>query len=304
MDLVLRVVAVTLRLTARISTRLAGKVAFALFGRPIRAKVRAAELDVHLAARTKTIVVNGKNIAVYWWGDGQEPVLLVPGWGGRGSNYAGFVPQLLGRGLGAVTFDAPGHGDSEGKTTDLVECAQIIRDIERDHGPFHAVIAHSFGVLSAFHAVRSGTKAGRLVAINGVCEIGYLIDGFCRQLGLPAGVRNDMRRRMEEHFAPETDIWRKFCASFDPAAFGMPILVIQDEDDDTVDVEQARRLAAAHVPRSTLMITKGLGHRKIMAAAAVFESAVEFVVDGKLTTVDREGQQHAQTDAESDRGRS
>jgi pimeloyl-ACP methyl ester carboxylesterase len=280
MNLVLKAVAAALRALSRVSTRLAGRVAYALFGRAIRAKMRDAERDVHLRARTKTVTVNGRNVAVYWWGDGASPVLLIHGWGGRASNYAGFVPRLLDRGMTAIAFDMPGHGESEGKSTDLLECAEIIRCIQEQHGAFHAIVAHSFGSLSAFQAVRGGVTTGRLVSISGVCDIGYPFDNFCRTLGLDDGVRQDLRRRAELHFAPEQDIWLRFCASYDPAAFDLPILVIHDENDETVDPEQGRRLAEAHAPRATLVTTTGLGHRKIMATPNVIDSVVDFVAAG------------------------
>lgn len=274
-------VRVTLRLLTAISGPLAGRVAWLLFGRTIRAKVRMAERGAHAQAKTETVVINGRTIVVYQWGDGREPVLMLHGWGGRGSNFAGFVPGLLGHGLTPVTFDAPAHGDSEGSSTEILECAQIIRRIQERYGPFRAIIAHSFGTLAAFHAVRGGTVVGRIVTINGVCAIGYLVDSFCSRLALSSGVRQDIRRRMENYFAPETDIWRKFSVSYEPAAVDVPILVIQDYSDSIVDPGQALQIVAAHGSRAKLMTTHGWGHRKAMTAPAVIESAIEFVTDGQ-----------------------
>ncbi|MGH3993534.1 MAG: alpha/beta fold hydrolase [Pseudonocardiaceae bacterium] len=262
---------------SRISPRLAGRLAVALFGITVRARVRAAEQEVHRQAKTKTIVVNGRDVAVYWWGDGSNPVLLAHGWGGRSSNYAGLIPKLLDRGLSAVAFDMPGHGDSGGKSTDLVECAEIIRCIQAQFGPFHAVVAHSFGSLATFHAVRTGVTTGRIVTINGVCDLGYLIEVFGRNFPLTDRVRQELRRRIEQHFAPEHDVWRRLCASHVPAAFDVPILVIHDADDQMIDFSQAERIVAAHAPRATLMATSRLGHRRVMASLEVIDAVVEFV---------------------------
>ena len=277
MNFVVKAAGAALWVLSRISPRLAGRLALALFGITARVKVRAVEQEVHRQAKASTIEVNGRDVAVYRWGDGAHPVLLGHGWGGRSSNYASFIPRLLDRGLSVVAFDMPGHGDSAGRSTDLVECAEIIRRIQDETGPFHAIIAHSFSSLGAFHAVRSGVVARRLVTINGVCDLGYLIEVFKRNFPLTDRVREDLRRRIELHFAPEHDVWRRLCASHDPEAFDLPILVIHDRDDQMIDFAQAERIVAAHAARATLMATSGLGHRRVMTSPQVIDAVVDFV---------------------------
>ncbi|MEU3456159.1 alpha/beta fold hydrolase [Micromonospora sp. NPDC006766] len=99
--------------------------------------------------------------------------------------------MLRGLGFSPVTFDAPGHGDSGGTSMTILEYEEVIRHLQGRYGRFEAVIAHSFGVPCALHDLRNGIGAGRLVAVSGVAEFGFLVDEFSRQLGLSGRVQQE-----------------------------------------------------------------------------------------------------------------
>jgi pimeloyl-ACP methyl ester carboxylesterase len=160
----------------------------------------------------------------------------------------------------------------------ILEYEEVIRHLQSRYGHFEAVIANSFGVPCAFHAVCNGVGARCLVAVSGVAEFGYLVDEFSRQLALTGRVQRELRRRIEEELFPhETEIWERFSATYLPASLGIPVLVIHDEDDDWVPLEHAHRITAAHGPR--LLVTRNLGHRGILSQPEVIDAAVKFLVD-------------------------
>ena len=261
--------------------RPAGRASFFMFRRPFaRASVRDSEREVHDRATVDTIRVNGKDVRVYQWGSGEKPVLMVHGWQSRGSRFAAFVPELEARGLSAVTFDSPGHGDSGGNATTILEYREIIRRLAERHGDFYAVIGHSFGVTCATFALRNGVRADRLVSVSGVCDFWYLVIQFSDQLGLNQRVRADLRRRIEEELFPgEPDIWHRFSVDYEPTALTLPILAIHDERDDMVPFAQAEKIAAAYGPQARLITTHGLGHRRILTDRAVLDAALAFLAD-------------------------
>ena len=76
--------------------------------------MREPERAIHDLARTSSITVNDKRVAVYAWGDGGRPVLLVHGWQSRAARFASFVRPLIDRGFSPISFDAPANGDSTG----------------------------------------------------------------------------------------------------------------------------------------------------------------------------------------------
>ena len=262
-----------------VAPRLAGKGCFLLFRnvKP-RGKIRDVEREVHDRAVVEELSVNGKRAVTYRWGDGARPVLLVHGWQSRASRFAGFIPRLEAGGFSPIGFDAPGHGDSGGRTTTILECRETIRLLQDRYGPFDAAIAHSFGVLAAFLALRGTLNAARLVTVAGVSDLRYLFDEFCRRLGLNDLLKHDLRRRIEQDMFPDTpEIWQRFDATHRREQITPPILVIHDQHDATAPITQAHRLKAAYGDQAQLITTTGLGHRKILNHPTVIDAALDFL---------------------------
>lgn len=266
-----------LNATSYVSPRLAGRYAFPLFVRTgPRSPVRPAEQPVHERAVLDRLPVDGKKLAVYRWGDAERRVLLLHGFEGRASNLAAFAVGLQKVGMAAVAFDNFGHGESEGSRATIVDVAGAARAVTDAYGPFHAIIAHSFGGLCAYHVVRTGVRVNRMVTIGAVCDFGYLPEWFGLRLGLRPSVVGDLRRRSEVFFRPETDIWERFSATHAAAEWTTPLLVIHDENDKEIAVAQGRKIAAAY-PQAKYLETTGLGHRRILGDVGVVTAALEFV---------------------------
>uniref|UniRef100_A0AAU2V5J2 Alpha/beta fold hydrolase n=1 Tax=Streptomyces sp. NBC_00003 TaxID=2903608 RepID=A0AAU2V5J2_9ACTN len=271
-----------LNTTSYVAPRLAGRYAFRFFCEPTgRAPVRPAEKEVHEAAAVERIVVDGKEVAVYRWGDGKgEPVLLMHGFAMRASALAGFVPGLVERGFTPVAYDAFGHGDSEGRNTTLLDHRALTAALHEKHGPFRAIIGHSFGGTCAYDAVREGVKAERIVSIGALCDFRTSYDTFCAQLGLREGLKKELHRRTEEFFRPETDIWRRFSVSHRPELITARALVVHDRTDREVAFAEAGKIVAALGERSRPVTTEGLGHRRVLTDPSVVEQSLDFVAGG------------------------
>ncbi|MEU1466812.1 alpha/beta hydrolase [Streptomyces sp. NPDC005761] len=258
---------------------LAGSAVFSLFCNPVRrGKVLPRERAAHERAVTEELTVDGQQVRVYRWGGGERPVLMLHGWQSRASRYAGFVPRLQELGLTPVSFDAPGHGDSGGRGATILEYREIIRRLQDGYGAFHSVIAHSLGATSVLLALRGGVEAGRLVTVAAVKDFDHFPDKFADILGLRTGLRQDLRHRIEHRlFAEVSRPWELFDATRSPDEIKVPMLIIHDEDDDMVPVEQAYALKAAYGERAELVVTAGLGHRKVLGEAVVIDSAMDFI---------------------------
>ncbi|MDG9700996.1 alpha/beta fold hydrolase [Streptomyces sp. DH37] len=274
------IIRTALNTTSFVAPGLAGRAAFGLFRGPLaRGAVRPAEQPVMDRARRGELTVAGKRVATYRWGSGDRPVLLVHGWRYRASRWHAFVTALRERGYSPVAFDAPGHGASEGRTTTILEYREIIRALHGEHGPFEAVVAHSFGSLAASFSLRDGVTAGRLVSLGGVAEFGWVLEGFRAGLGLRPRVGQEVRRRVEAMLLPEAgEATRELLtAVVRPGEDGMPVLLVHDEHDDVVPLDQSRRLARAYGERVRLVTTRGLGHRRIITDPGVTAEALGFL---------------------------
>jgi hypothetical protein len=265
-------VGATLNTTARFAPSVAGRLALELWRRPGRpAAVRHDELGVHEAAVRSTV----GRVAVYSWGDGARPVLLVHGWGARASRFAALVAALVAAGYSPVAYDAWGHGATPGPVRTIPEHRVLIDELERRHGPFDGAVAHSFGVPIALYAVRHGLAVDRVVALSGMGDFGYLVDTFCDRIGLRPPVDRELRRAIERaYFDGDTGIWERFSAR--PMA-GREVLVIHDAADSVVDRGQADLLVAALVDRVRFVETAGLGHGRILRDPQVIAETVAFV---------------------------
>ncbi len=253
-------------------------LAFKLFCQPAaRAKVRSHERAVMAQASTETLTVRGQRVVVYRWGGGERPVLLMHGWESRGARFSLLAEQLRAKGYSPITFDAPGHGESEDNKTTIVDYLAISEALHQRYGQFEAVVAHSFGVLCAFYALKQGVGARCAVAISGVSDFRYLLDTFSSQLGLLASTKAALRERIEGLFAPLPDIWNRFTVTHDTQGLAQPVLVIHDRQDDTVAFSQARLTAEHFGGRARLIATGGLGHNRILRDASVLGTVCDFI---------------------------
>lgn len=276
-------VGAAVNVTAMVSRRLAGRAAFRLLGFPgKRGVMREGEAEVMATARRGVITVGGKTAHTYQWGDGACPVLYVHGWRSRGSRVAKHVPGLLAAGYSPVSFDAPAHGESPGRTVTIVDFADAIAALHKEHGHFEAVIAHSFGVISSLFAFRRGVTTGRLVTIGGVVQFGYLLAAFGRGLRLRKPALNALRERIRDwFFAGREEEWKRLDGTYLPEELTMPILAFHDPDDTTVELAQVHRLGEAYGDRARVIITEGLGHNMIVVDPEVVAEVLAFVRAGE-----------------------
>ncbi len=144
-------------IAGRIAPELTTRLAERLFFTPQRHRRPDREAAWLSGARKTMRQIGEHRVAFYAWGVGR-PVLLVHGWSGRGSQMGGLGTALAAAGFQAIAFDAPGHGDSGGRTSMLPLFLDCIRAAAADVGPLAAVVGHSLG------AGRHCAGAGRRTA--------------------------------------------------------------------------------------------------------------------------------------------
>ncbi|GLZ75432.1 alpha/beta hydrolase [Actinorhabdospora filicis] len=267
---------IALNALSRLHRGLAGRVAYDLFrlSGP-RAAIREGEAEVLATAVTGELDLDGVPVRTYRWGASGTPVLFVHGWRSRGSRAAHYVPELVARGHTVLTFDAPGHGASGGRSMTILQYREIITRLHAAHGDFAAVIAHSFGVTASLFALRDLPPA-RFAGISGIGEFGYLLQAFGAGLRLRPAVLEALRERIETHLFPaEPDIWRRFSVTHRPHELDLPALLVHDGDDAFVPVTQSHRVRDAL--GAGLITTTGLGHNRIVADPGVVRAVLDFV---------------------------
>ena len=268
------------RITETIAPPLAHRWAINLFVQPIKFKrpTREAELiqDAVVAQQPFTGFyprpAAHAHYITYRWGSGPA-VLLVHGWAGRGSQMATFAAPLVAAGYRVLTFDAPAHGDSPSKQTNLLEVSQIIQALAADNGGFAAIIGHSFGGMAAGYALHRGAQAQKLVTIGSPATMASVLRDFGTQINASAQMVKKLTRHLEQLANQEVD---SFSLSRSLATVDLPGLIVHDQQDKDVDYSQALILHQAW-QRSQLLTTDGLGHRRILRDDAIIARIVDFV---------------------------
>ena len=266
-------------LTARIleatSAKMAAKFAMKLFTSPIRFKLPKREAEMDRSSRQELIQIPaiGKAINAYHYGDSNKKVLLVHGWSGRGTQLHSIADKLIKCGYATVSFDAPAHGKSAGKRSDMTEFIASILELEKQFGPFEYAIGHSLGAMAVLNSIKRGLKVNKAVTIGSGDVIKDIMNDFTNKLGMNIATGNLMIRLFEKKFGESINNYSAYTAA---QKIKIPVLVIHDGNDADVPVAAAHHIAE-HLANGELMITQGLGHRKILGDSKVIKKIMEFL---------------------------
>jgi pimeloyl-ACP methyl ester carboxylesterase len=215
-------------------------------------------------------------------GGGDAPVAyLVHGWGGWRGQLDVFVGPLVGAGWRVVAFDAPSHGESDpgregpGRST-VLELAGALEAVAVAHGPAAAVVAHSLGATAAAVAIGGGLAVGRAVFLAPMADPLPYTRTFAGRLGFGERIRTRLVRRVERRVGLPM-------SAFDVPAMASrvatpPLLLVHDRLDAETGWADSAAIARSW-PRSRLVTTAGLGHRRLLRAPAVVAEVAGFLTE-------------------------
>lgn len=263
------------KLCAFISTKLVTSYAAKLFTTPIKHKIPKREFDMELKSTQQLLYVPAinKSIVTYEYGKSNTKILLVHGWSGRGTQLFKIADELVKLGYSTVSFDAPAHGKSKGKTTIMSEFIHSILEIDKQYGPFKIAIGHSLGGMSVLNAIIDGLKVDKAIIIGSGDIVQDILDEFISKLGLKQEISERLRDFFESKYQVKMDDFSAYKAA---QKIKIPVLVIHDYNDPEVPVK-----AGIHIHKQlengTLYLTEGLGHRKILGNHNVNKKTIDFI---------------------------
>lgn len=251
------------------------KVYRAFFG-PAKYEVKSADQAILDRGKNSRIPFKDGELAVTTWGDGGPAVLLMHGWGGSRAQMTGFVEPLLNAGYRVVAYDQPAHGDSDGKTTNVLEIAPTMELILKEHGKFDAVIAHSFGTLITSHALvnLNFPLPTKLVYFGSFNRLMDALPRFQAQAQLSDEIMDGLRRMIYENFGEET--LNSIVNEAFVTKIHLPALMFHDRSDNVTPVEDSRAIANAW-PEAQYVETNGLNHRGALQSKEIHEQVIQFL---------------------------
>ena len=268
------------RILTTISPFLASRFAARLFLSPFRYKLPEREKEMDEESIQKEVMVPSMNrsIITYEYGKSEKKVLLVHGWSGRGTQLAKIAEALKEQGYMCVSFDAPGHGKAEGKMSMMPFFIKAVHHLDEQYGPFDAVIGHSLGGMSSLRAIREGMKTDKLVIIGTANNISEITRHFAQNMKMNNKVARKMKTYLDNRFNEDMDV----LSGGESAKYvKTPTLVIHDEEDVDVKVNSAHEIHE-ELENSELLITSGLGHRRILGNKEVINKITTFIAAQSL----------------------
>ena len=252
------------------------KKTYQTFFSPSRYEVKPSDREVIEWGNNYRIPFEDGELAVTTWGNSGPAILLMHGWGGARAQMTGFVDPLLFAGYRVVAYDQPAHGESDGTMTNLLEISPTMDLIAKHEGPFHAIIAHSFGTLITSYALvnRNFPSPARLVYFGAFNQLLESLPRFQVIAGLPDEVMDGFRTMLYENFG--RDVLDAITNELLTPQIHIPALMYHDVADQVTPVEDSR--AIARVWKSARYIeTEGLGHRGALQSKSIQEQVVKFL---------------------------
>lgn len=239
----------------------AARLVYFLAAKPARLTLR--EPDRVTLAQAEQIKF-GLNEQLTAWSWGQGPcVILVHGWGGRGSQMLPMAQAIAQQGFRAIIFDSTGHGVAPAGRFSfrqlMLDTEALSQSIDE---PIHAYVGHSAGGL----AVMLGCNEHRLKAEKVVCicapKYPYVPIQMIRRLLNPP---ERVIRLCKAFYAKEfKSRWEELKQGFLYVSKpNIQLMMLYDKSDTTVHHTDGAEIKAQW-PQTELHVTPSLGHQKIL----------------------------------------
>jgi pimeloyl-ACP methyl ester carboxylesterase len=225
--------------------------------------------------RPWTMTHDGATLSGYEGGDGPTVVLL-HGWAGRAADWRYLAGDLIAAGWRVVAPDLPAHGASDGMTTDIFALGRAAASVLRRERA-DVIVTHSLGFPVTLRAFEEGARIpATVVALAPGRRAGDALDEFARRAKLGGRLSGALRRANQERYG--ADVFEVLDVDRLVPHLTMRGLVIHDTDDGDVRIEHGRHIAGDW-PDAELIVTTGLGHRRILRDAHVRSVVVTALAD-------------------------
>jgi pimeloyl-ACP methyl ester carboxylesterase len=273
-----------------LSPALAARVAFRLFLRTFRHRLRAEDRVVLARARRHRLMAGSQPFEVHEWGSGDRLAIILHGWGSSAARFTLMAEALQARGWRVLVPDAPGHGASPGNSSSLPQFIAALDAIAVRFGPPQALIGHSLGALGIARRHAEGppewaSQLRAVVLISMPSGAPFLLEVFLSALQIRAATRASLVELFERRFRAGVE---NYAALPGAARIAARLLLVHDAGDDIVPwghSDELLREAGAGgaiggggpVRSVRLLNTAGLGHSALTRDAATIAQIADFL---------------------------
>jgi pimeloyl-ACP methyl ester carboxylesterase len=261
--------------TPRLSKGVAKRLLFA----PSRYRTTHLENQYLNTGSSFEISVHGKVVKCWKWGSGPS-ILLAHGWNGRGIQLHCFIEPLLRKGYSVIAYDAPGHGESQGKTSSYFEFTDTIRMLLNSSNGhrIQGVIAHSLGASATVNSMVKENEALEVVLIAPALRLAEVLCFYFDHIGVPKPLYRSLIKEYEDQFG--------YTMQHDNPSnllkeINSRILIVHDKDDPTIPYFDSKELSG-EFQNITLHTTERLGHKKLLTDRSVIDLVANYFEEQKM----------------------
>lgn len=267
----------TSKVLQTLNKNMAAAFALKLFETPIKYKIPKREQKMYeVSHKSKlTLPESGKEIVVYENKFGSKKVLLVHGWNGRGTQLVSIAKAFKELNYTIISFDAPGHGKSAKTTANMKHFIEAIFELDKKYNGFDVMIGHSLGGMSVINSLGRGLITDKAVIIGSGNTTKAITEDFLGTIGMKQKLTPTLINLFEKKY---NDKMTNYDVADQALKVNVPVLIIHDKNDKDVPFTAAEAISK-NLENNELLITTGLGHRKILGDEKVIEKIVQFVTN-------------------------
>jgi len=205
------------------------------------------------------VIISRFKIRTYEIGEGPL-IICVHGWAGRGMQFYKMAIDLADAGYKLLLIDAPAHGMSEGKMSNLFEYTEVFIGLKEKQDNLVAVIGHSLGAASISLAISEGSKVPAFISLAAPVVAQDILDEFANRLNVNKTTIHGMRKKAVTTFS------RTFDSVTMETTFKVvdcPVLAIHGSNDFDVPIYHLDVLKKIK-PETEIRRIEGIGHRRIL----------------------------------------
>ena len=198
-------------------------------------------------------------VRIYEIGKGPT-IIFLHGWAGRGMQFHKMALSMADSGYRCLLIDAPAHGASQGKKTNVFEFAEVFNEMKAQQDDMIAAVGHSLGAVSISFAISEGSKVPAFISIGAPVVAQDILDEFANKLNITSITTDGIRAKAVADFS------RTFESVAMESTFkkvNCPVLALHGVDDLDVPVYHLDVLKGIN---STTEIRRfdGIGHRRVL----------------------------------------
>nr|WP_295869617.1 alpha/beta fold hydrolase [uncultured Chitinophaga sp.] len=261
---------------------LTARLFYRLYCTPPGTKIRSSHMELRDTAKRDQLTVTRYPfderplaITTYRWGSSDKKILLLHGWGGSPFHFKQLIHTLVQQGYEVISYDAPAHGGSDGKRTNLVQWGHVLEQVIAQVGPLYAIIGHSLGGLNAALTLSRKTVAvPRLVMLSCALSAPVFFNEALQLFRIHPVVMPPLRRLI--HTRLRDDLETMDLHRYINQIKAEKIFFAYDTTDTLVDEKEVTAFVEQYPAIRTLRIT-GEGHFRIMRQEPVIRGVIQFL---------------------------